>query len=305
MFAAADSLAERVDQLEVTAQTAGAAVARANERLREIVERFEARAAALEPHLDSPGVAEELMAEARRSLADAVAVVDELRAELDGHAATLTAPTSPAPAATTPAGLASPSMPSMGSGFGGGSGGAPMSPLSGLGGMPSSSGLGDLAEFSQAGNTRRCGVWRRLRRPPTRWQHRNGTERRGGQRGSARTDPARRAVRLGWHDTRRRAGLQRPDPVGVSGSGTESSAAGSGAGRRGRSGCRFLEAGRSGGVGRARRDDRRQRHDDRGRRSCSTFANSNDQRGSRLSGILAAYRMSYAARTLPGAEAPS
>lgn len=149
MFAAADSLAERVDQLEVTAQTAGAAVARANERLREIVERFEARAAALEPHLDSPGVAEELMAEARRSLADAVAVVDELRAELDGHAATLTAPTSPAPAATMPAGLASPSTPSMGSGFGGGSGGAPMSPLSGLGGMPSSSGLGDLAEFSR------------------------------------------------------------------------------------------------------------------------------------------------------------
>ena len=81
----------------VTAQTAGAAVARANERLRAIVERFEARAAALEPHLDSPGVAEELLAEAQRSLAEAVAVVDELQAELDGHAATLTAPTSPAP----------------------------------------------------------------------------------------------------------------------------------------------------------------------------------------------------------------
>ena len=39
---------------------------------------FEARAAALEPHLDSPGVADELIAEAQRSLDEAVAVVDEL-----------------------------------------------------------------------------------------------------------------------------------------------------------------------------------------------------------------------------------
>jgi cell wall-associated NlpC family hydrolase len=150
--ATANALAARVDQLGATAQTAGAAVARANERLRNIVERFEARAAALEPHLDSPGVADELVAEAQRSLAEAVAVVDELRTELDGHAAALTAPTTPtSPAATTPAGLASPSMPSMGSGFGGG---MPMSPLSGSGGMPSPGGgtlgsvLGDLAKFS-------------------------------------------------------------------------------------------------------------------------------------------------------------
>ena len=86
------------------------------------------------------------MAEARRSLAEAVAVVDELRAELDGHAATLTAPPAQSsPAATTPAGLAGPSIPSMGSGFGGG---APLSPLSGMGGMSSSGGLGGLAAFS-------------------------------------------------------------------------------------------------------------------------------------------------------------
>jgi hypothetical protein len=148
-IAATDALAERVDELGVTAQTAGAAVARANERLRAIVERFEARAAALEPHLDSPGVAEELVAEAQRSLAEAVAVVDELRAELDGHAAALGAPSAQSsPAATMPAGLASPSMPSTGPGYGE-SGGAPMSPLSSLGGMPNSSGLGDLAEFSR------------------------------------------------------------------------------------------------------------------------------------------------------------
>jgi cell wall-associated NlpC family hydrolase len=142
--ATADALAARVDQLGATTQTAGAAVARANERLRAIVERFEARAAALEPHLDSPAVADEPVAEAQRSLAEAVAVVDELRAELDGHAATLTAPTVPtSPAATTPAGLAIPSMPALGSGFGGG---MPTSPLSGSGGTLGS-GFGDLAKF--------------------------------------------------------------------------------------------------------------------------------------------------------------
>ncbi|HEX2286031.1 MAG TPA: C40 family peptidase [Mycobacterium sp.] len=143
--AAIDGLAARADQLRAAAGTASAAVARANERLRAIVDRFETRAAALQPHLDSPGVAEELLAEAQRSLAEAVAVVEELRAELDGHAAALSAPSpTGSPAATTPAGLASPSMPSMGSGFGGGT---PMSALSNGGGMPGS-GLGDLAASS-------------------------------------------------------------------------------------------------------------------------------------------------------------
>jgi cell wall-associated NlpC family hydrolase len=143
--AAAEALAVRVDQLGTAAQTAGAAVSRANERLRAIVERFEARAAALEPYLESPAAEKELLAEAERSLAEAVAVVEELRAELDGHAAALGTPTAPAsPAATTPAGLASPAMPSMGSGFGGG---APMSPPSDAG-TTLGSGLGDLARFA-------------------------------------------------------------------------------------------------------------------------------------------------------------
>jgi cell wall-associated NlpC family hydrolase len=143
---ATEALAERVDRLGATAQTAGAAVARARQRLRAIVEDFEARAAALEPYLDSPGVVEGLMAEARRSLTEAVAVVEELQAELNGQAAALSAPTTPsAPASTSPAGLASPAVPSMGSGFGGS---APMSPLSNMGGMPTSGGLGDLAKFS-------------------------------------------------------------------------------------------------------------------------------------------------------------
>ena len=143
--ASADALAIRTDQLGATVSIASAAVARASQRLRAIIDRFEARAAALEPHLDAPGVAEELVTEAHRSLAEAVAVVDELRDELDGHAAAVTgtaAPSSPAP--TAPAGISSPSLPTMGSGLGGS---APMSPLSGAGGMPGST-LGDLAAIS-------------------------------------------------------------------------------------------------------------------------------------------------------------
>ncbi|KUI45204.1 glycoside hydrolase [Mycobacterium sp. IS-1590] len=128
-----DELAERVRRLGAAAEEAGAAVSRARERLSDIVETFEARAAALEPFLDSPGVMEELVAEARRSLAEALAVVDQLRAELDGHAAGLpTAPAAPmtGPAPTAPAGFTAPTAPS--SGFGGG-------------GMPSAGGLGSGA----------------------------------------------------------------------------------------------------------------------------------------------------------------
>jgi cell wall-associated NlpC family hydrolase len=145
----AEALAQRVDELGVAARNAGEAVARARERLRVIVEDFEARAAALEPYLDSPGGVEGLMAEARRSLEEAVAVVEELRSELDGHAAALAVPSgASSPAATTPAGVGAASMPStpaMGSGFGGG---VPMSPLSGTGGGPHSGGLADMAKFA-------------------------------------------------------------------------------------------------------------------------------------------------------------
>jgi cell wall-associated NlpC family hydrolase len=102
-------------------------------------------ATALEPYLESPAAKKELLAEAQRSLAEAIAVVDDLRAQLDGHAATLTAPAASAlPAARTPAGFGSPSLPLMGSGFGGG---APMSPSPGAGGNLGSD-LGDLAKFA-------------------------------------------------------------------------------------------------------------------------------------------------------------
>ncbi|KUI09020.1 glycoside hydrolase [Mycolicibacterium acapulense] len=130
-----DELAQRVGRLGTAAEAADAAVARARERLSDIVDTFEARAAALEPFLDSPGVAEELVAEARRSLDEALAVVDELRAELDGHAAGL--PTAP----STPAAGPAPTAPS---GFGGGGAGLPI----GAGGL--GAGAGGLGAGSGA-----------------------------------------------------------------------------------------------------------------------------------------------------------
>ncbi len=83
----ADRLALRIDELRVSTAGAADAVAWARSRLRDILSRFEERAAAIEARLDEPGAAEELREEARRALNEAVAVVDELRTELDGHAA--------------------------------------------------------------------------------------------------------------------------------------------------------------------------------------------------------------------------
>ncbi len=136
---AIDGMADRADQMNIAASAAGAAVARAHQRLRDIVDGFESRATALEPFLDSPEVAASLRAEAQRSLAEAVAVVDELQAELDGLTVALTGPAAAPPVATTPADSGPASMPSMGSGLGGS---APMSPVSN---GSSSSGFGDLA----------------------------------------------------------------------------------------------------------------------------------------------------------------
>lgn len=90
--AAVTDLADRTARLTAGTRDAGDAVARAGARLQGIVERFEARAAALEPHVDTPGVAEELLTEAQRALREAVAVVEELRADLDTRAGALTAP---------------------------------------------------------------------------------------------------------------------------------------------------------------------------------------------------------------------
>ncbi|MHC9291583.1 C40 family peptidase [Mycobacterium sp. LTG2003] len=97
------ALADEADALSASAQQAGGAVSSAGARLQAIVDRFEDRAAALEPRLDEPAVAEELLAEAQRSLREAIAVVDELRAELDRHAVAVMPASTPAP--TVPAGF--------------------------------------------------------------------------------------------------------------------------------------------------------------------------------------------------------
>jgi cell wall-associated NlpC family hydrolase len=141
--AAVSELADRTGTLTAGTREAGAAVARAGARLQDIVDRFEARAAALEPHLDTPGVAEDLIAEAQRSLREAIAVVEELRTELDTHAGALAAPAGAAPAPPVP------------TGFGGG---APLSAPSGSGaGAPLASlaSLASPAEASQSGAARR------------------------------------------------------------------------------------------------------------------------------------------------------
>ncbi|MCZ8379184.1 C40 family peptidase [Mycobacterium sp. CPCC 205372] len=136
VVSATDALAAHADRLGHAARDAGTAVADARARLDAIVAGFEARAAALEPHLDDPGVAEELVAEARRSLREAIAVVEDLRARLDARAAEVTAPAG-APAPTSPAGFSAPSSPGMGSGSGGGPG--------------SGGGLSDLASAAGPG----------------------------------------------------------------------------------------------------------------------------------------------------------
>ncbi|CAA0131035.1 Murein DD-endopeptidase MepH [Mycolicibacterium vanbaalenii] len=144
--AAIDEATERAAGLGVTAGRAAESVAAAHRRLQAIVDEFEARAGALEPHLDSPGVAEKLLTEARDALAEAVTVVEELLAELDGHAAALAPHAPAAPAATAPAGFGgAPAMGSgMGSGFGGG-GGAPL----GAPGWSGAGGSADMAAFTR------------------------------------------------------------------------------------------------------------------------------------------------------------
>src|SRR3954470_16561915 len=133
----ADRLAQRIDELRVGTAGAADAVSWARSRLQDIISRFEERAAAIEARLDEPGAAEELREEARRALNEAVAVVDELRTELDGHAADVEAPAAqmaPMAPATAPAGTTA-GAPTAPAGFG--------SPA-GLGGIPAG-GLGGVA----------------------------------------------------------------------------------------------------------------------------------------------------------------
>ncbi|WP_244918646.1 C40 family peptidase, partial [Mycolicibacterium phlei] len=112
----------------------------AHRRLRDIVEGFEARARALEPYLDSPEVVDALVNDARRALAEAVAVVDDLRAELDGHTSAVTSavPAPAAPASTAPSGVTP-------------GGGVPGALGAASAGVPAAGGLGSLVrEIAEA-----------------------------------------------------------------------------------------------------------------------------------------------------------
>ncbi|MCV7203655.1 C40 family peptidase [Mycolicibacterium peregrinum] len=154
-------LATQAQVLSNAARRAGSAVTEARSRLQAIIDRFEDRAAVLIPHVDEPGVAQELQAEARRAVAEASAVVDELRAELDGQAGAVTAgmhagssglaassglpaaaPTSSGfPASGFPgAGLPGTGLPSAGFSGAGLSGGAPLGGWGGAADLPAASG---------------------------------------------------------------------------------------------------------------------------------------------------------------------
>ncbi len=115
--AAIDDVATRTSRLGSTATNAADAVARARQRLATILDDFESRAAALEAEIDEPGTADELIEEGRRALADAQAVVEELRTELDGHHAALSEPGT----GTTPK-MPMGAVPGLGGGLGSGTG---------------------------------------------------------------------------------------------------------------------------------------------------------------------------------------
>ena len=241
--------------------------------------------------------------EARRALDEAHAVVDGSRAEFDAHAAAVTAPAT-GPAAATPrrdrarqpaasGGVGWVGGSRLREGLGGGLG-------SGLGGGLGSCGwrgrpvIGRLVVFGRGGSPRR-----RLVRP---WRCSAAVSRSTLPDGSTASAPnavAASAVRhaltqLGvpyhWGGTTPGVslGLQRADAVGVSRSGTGPSATGPGAGRRRGREPRRAAPGRPRGVGRSRGDDRRQRADDRSGRSRQAVPDSNHQRGSGFSGLLAA-----------------
>lgn len=100
---AIEAMAGRAERLGATVGAAADAVARARARLDAIIATFESRAAALEPHLDEPGVAETLAAEAQSALDEAATVVDGLTTDLATHQAAVTTPSAATSPATSPA----------------------------------------------------------------------------------------------------------------------------------------------------------------------------------------------------------
>ncbi|MGE2732357.1 C40 family peptidase [Mycolicibacterium vaccae] len=147
--AALDGAADRAGSLGATADRAAGSVARAHRRLQDLVDEFEAKAGALEPRLDSPGVAKQLLTEARDALARAIAIVGELQADLDAQASAVSGVGPPPTAPTAPAGWAGSGGGAPAGMPGGLSGGAPAGFPGGLsGGAPGSGGgLAELASL--------------------------------------------------------------------------------------------------------------------------------------------------------------
>ena len=152
-------LAARIAALGEKIGAAADAVTRVRGELERLIADFEARAAVLEAQLDTPGAAEELVAEARRALSAAELMVDDLRSELAGGARSVTASPSP-PAATSPAGF-SPAAPGPGGfapagGLGSGSASGPAPGLSSMSGSGPTEAMlaahrGDLPDAAQFG----------------------------------------------------------------------------------------------------------------------------------------------------------
>ena len=130
------ALAGRTDRLAASASVAADAVDRARQRLDAIIADFESRAATLDA--SSPAAAEALAHDAQRALDEALAVVDDLAAELDAE--TDAVRTSP-PAAPGPGGHAAAPLGVGGMPFGGGAGAlagtaAPLAAATGARGPP-------------------------------------------------------------------------------------------------------------------------------------------------------------------------
>lgn len=139
--ASARVLAGRIDALGAEVAAAAEAVSRVRSELERLIADFEARAAALETQLDTPGTAEELVDEARRALTAAEQMVDDLRSELTGGVQNVGA-ASPQSAPVSPAGFSSAAQPAggLGPGSAGGLGAGSSSGLSS--GLPSGMGSG-------------------------------------------------------------------------------------------------------------------------------------------------------------------
>ncbi|OJZ66186.1 glycoside hydrolase, partial [Mycolicibacterium diernhoferi] len=141
----AGELRARIAALGAAAENAAASVSDVRAALERLIADFEARAGALETRLDAPGTAEQLVDEARRAVAEALRLIEDLRAELGAQARSMTA----GPAPTGPAGLSAPTSgpgPLLGAGLGGG----PGTGWGGVGGVQGGAAIPQITEAAFA-----------------------------------------------------------------------------------------------------------------------------------------------------------